>query len=95
MPADLRKIVDESREYYLSLLPEAYYSQEALVIDLLNKANVKLIRTSDADLAWLTSQADKAYNAYIGRVNQLGYNGQAVIDTLKGFIEKHNKEYPK
>ena len=95
MPEDLRKIVDESREYYLSLLPEAYYSQEALVIDLLNQAKVPLIRTSDADLAWLASQADKAYNAYIERVNGLGHDGKAVIDTLKGFIEKHNKEYPK
>ena len=93
MPADLQQIIDDSREYYLSLLGEAYYSQEELVIQLLKDANVDLIYTSEEDLEWMRGYAPAAYDAFTETVNAMGYDGEAIIAQMQELLEKYNEEF--
>jgi TRAP-type C4-dicarboxylate transport system substrate-binding protein len=95
MPADLQQLIDESGDYYMSLLPDAYYSQEERVIGLLEENDVDLIYTSDEDKEWLAASAQVSYDVYIESMNELGYDGQAVYESLLEKIEHYNEEYAK
>ena len=93
MPADLQQLIDDSREYYLSLLPDVYHEQEALVMQLLKDANVEVLNTSEEDLEWMRSFAPAAYDDFTETVDALGYDGQAVIDEMQSLLQKYNEEY--
>ena len=93
MPADLQQLIDDSREYYLSLLPDVYHEQEALVMQLLKDANVEVLNTSEEDLEWMRSFAPAAYDDFTKTVDALGYDGQAVIDEMQSLLQKYNEEY--
>lgn len=95
MPADLQQLIDESGDYYMSLLPDAYYSQEEKVISLLEEHDVDLIYTSDEDKEWLAEGAQASYDVYIESMNELGYDGQAIFDSLLEKIEYYNELYAK
>lgn len=94
LPDDLKAVIDESEEYYRSLLTEAYEVQEIEALSLIKNSGTELVIMSDEDYEWLASEAQVAYDLYAENVAKLGYDGHALIEEFKGYIEAHNDEYP-
>lgn len=93
MPDDLKKVIDDSSEYYLSLTQDAYFKQEDEVMALLEQHNVTVYDISAEDSAWLTEHAPEAWDVFNENVGKLGYDGQAYIDELREVIAGYNKTF--
>ncbi len=93
LPDDLKKVIDDSGEYFLSLLPDVYNKQYDAMIAKCEEAGVKVVYADDAFVAALQEAAKPAWDKWVETMNSNGYDGQAVLNKTLELIDKYNKQY--
>lgn len=87
LPADLQAAVDDSGDYFLSLLPDIYQKQKDDMLAKCEEYNVKIIYEDEASREFLSSTKDSAWQKWVEKLDSIGYDGQALLDTAVEYVE--------
>jgi hypothetical protein len=56
--------------------------------------NVTITYPNEAFVTEMTVAAEPAQQLWVDTMNGNGYDGQALLDAARGFIERYNADYP-
>jgi len=94
LPDDLKQIIDDSSEWFLDQLPEIYTAQVERVHEKCDEYDVKYYEANEAFTAEITAAAEESWAMWIKTMNEKGFDGQAIFDTARQYIDKFNAELP-
>lgn len=94
LPADLQAVIDDSAEYFKSLLPDVYTQQLNDMLAKCEEAGVEIVEADDTFRAALKEAAEPSWEKWVDTINGLGYDGQAILDKTLELIDKYNEMYP-
>ena len=92
LPDDLKQIIDNSREWFLDQLPELYAAQVERIHKKCDEYGVVYYRPSEAFDAEIVAAAKESWDMWIDTMTKKGFDGQAIFDTARQYIEKYNAE---
>ncbi len=93
LPADLQAIIDESGLWFRDQLPVAYNTQKENMLTKCEDNNVVVTEPDEAFVAEMTAAAQPAWDQWVDTMNGNGYDGQAILDTARGYIAQYNDVY--
>jgi TRAP-type C4-dicarboxylate transport system substrate-binding protein len=94
LPDDLKAVIDDSGEWFVEQLPAVYNAQKTDMLAKCEENNVKITYANEAFIAEMTAAAEPAWQLWVDAMNEKGYDGQALLDTARGYIEQSNAIYP-
>lgn len=94
LPDDLKTIIDDSSQWFLDQLPEIYSKQVERVHLKLDEYDVKYYEPNEAFTAEITAAAEESWAMWIKAMDEKGFDGQAIFDTAREYIDKFNAELP-
>ncbi|HHU06709.1 MAG TPA: TRAP transporter substrate-binding protein DctP [Clostridiales bacterium] len=92
LPDDLKKIIDDSREWFIEQLPDLYAAQIERVHKKCDEYGVVYYNPNEAFDAELVAAAEESWNMWIKTMTGKGFDGQAIFDTARKYIDKYNAE---
>lgn len=94
LPTDLQAVVDDSAEYFQSLLPDVYDKQLEDMMVKCEEAGVEIVEADDAMRTEMKNAAQSSWDKWVEKIDSLGYDGKVVLDKTLELIEKYNAVYP-
>jgi TRAP-type C4-dicarboxylate transport system substrate-binding protein len=94
LPDDLKAVIDDSGTWFTEQLPAVYNAQKADMLTKCEENNVKITYPNEAFIAEMTAAAEPAWQLWVDAMNEKGYDGQALLDAARGYIEQYNTIYP-
>ncbi len=93
LPDDLKKIIDESGDWFLKQVPGVHNEQVKNMLAKCQEHKVTVAAPDSAFSAELTAAAKPAWQQWIDTMKSKGYDGQAIFDTAVKYIKEFNEVY--
>jgi TRAP-type C4-dicarboxylate transport system substrate-binding protein len=93
LPDDLKAIVDESADFFISRLGEGYVNYVNILTDEAADRGIPITEFNDEMRAEWKEAAESIHRNWIETMNDKGYDGQAIYDLTLSLIEKYNQIY--
>ncbi|NLL46469.1 MAG: TRAP transporter substrate-binding protein DctP [Clostridiales bacterium] len=94
LPDDLKKIINDSSQWFLDQLPEIYSAQVDRVHKKCDEYSVKYYKPNEEFSAEIVEAAEESWAMWIKTMTDKGFDGQAIFDTAREYIDRFNAELP-
>lgn len=93
LPDDLKKVIDESGDWFLEQVPGVHDTQVKNMLVKCQENNVKVESPSAAFVAEMTAAAQPTWQQWVDTLNGKGYDGKAILNTAQQYIKEFNEVY--